>query len=80
MTRLPPGSITSKLYLSMPDLDPIGPSKLTLSKAYTTPGKPASKQPTESHQTLGKTVEDVGRHNELDGEQIADQGKAKSEM
>lgn len=59
----------------MSDLDPIGPSQPTLSKAYTTLGNPVSKQPAESYQTLGKTVEDVGRQNGLDGEQIAALGE-----
>ena len=82
MTRLPLGSITSKRSLNFTHDQNARPRSYWLIlansiKAYTTPGKPASKQPAESYQTLGKTVEDIGRRNELDGEQIAALGEGK---
>jgi hypothetical protein len=104
----------------MSALDPSGASQPTLSEAYTTPGNPSSKNPSESQQTAsnaadssspveqripekqasesqatapsfgrgirgapageeakGKTEEDVGRHNELDGAQMAAPGEGK---
>jgi len=104
----------------MSALDPSGASQPTLSQAYTTPGNPSSKNPSESQKTAsnsadssspvdqrvpekqaseneatpsslgrgihgappgeeakGKTEEDVGRHNELDGEQMAMPGEGK---
>jgi hypothetical protein len=103
----------------MSALDPSGASQPTLNQAYTTPGNPASKDPTEKSQTaanaqddseqveqrvpreqatgqgqpsaLGRGVhgapageegkglseEDVGRHNELDGAQMAMPGEGR---
>ncbi|KAF2132586.1 hypothetical protein P153DRAFT_283788 [Dothidotthia symphoricarpi CBS 119687] len=106
----------------MSGLDPQGPSQPTLNQAYTTPGNPASKDPTEKSESefnasdnsaivdkrvptkqasdaqgeanskapgggihgapageeaKGKTHEDVGRHNELDGEQMAAPGEGR---
>ncbi|KAF1946263.1 hypothetical protein EJ02DRAFT_394444 [Clathrospora elynae] len=107
----------------MSGLDPKGPSQPTQDQAYTTPGNPAQKDPTEQQQTQfnaadnsasvdqriptkqatdaqglqnakfgegkgthgapageeakGLTEEDVGRHNELDGEQMAAPGEGR---
>jgi hypothetical protein len=128
LNRLPQSSKSSKSQqlpdttpvLKMSALDPSGDSQPTLSQAYTTPGNPSSKNPSEAQQTAfnaadtsspidkrvpqkqapesqatasslgrgirgapageeakGKTEEDVGRHNELDGEQMAAPGEGK---
>lgn len=102
----------------MSALDPTGPSQPTLNQAYTTPGNPATKDPSEQLQTdqnalddsrpvdqrvpqtqategtpsslgrgihgapageerKGLTEEDVGRHQELDGEQMAAPGEGR---
>ena len=106
----------------MSALDPSGPSQQTLNQAYTTPGNPASKNPSEDSQAQsqaidssqpidkrvpptqsssaghdgqpsalgsgvrgapageeakGLTQEDVGRHKELDGDQMAAPGEGR---
>ena len=104
----------------MSDLDPKGPSQPTQSQAYTTPGNPSTKNPSEQFQTseqahdtsvpvdrrrvpekqtsgdgmpssLGRGIhgapageerkglgyEEVGRHKELDGEQMAAPGEGR---
>lgn len=107
---------------TMSGLDPQGPSQPTLNQAYTTPGNPVSKDPSEQLQSefnatdnsaavdkriptkqasdgqgeanakapsggihgapageeaKGKTEEDVGRHKELDGAQMAAPGEGR---
>ncbi|KAF1975315.1 hypothetical protein BU23DRAFT_552705 [Bimuria novae-zelandiae CBS 107.79] len=105
----------------MSALDPSGPSQPTLNQAYTTPGNPATKDPTEQAQSnsnalddskpidkripreqvaqgtegqpkapgggihgapsgeesKGLSEEDVGRHKELDGQQMAMPGEGR---
>jgi hypothetical protein len=115
-------SRTSKPRTMSSGQQPTGPSQPTLNQAYTTPGNPADKDPTEKAQSgfnaadnsasveqriptkqasdaqglenakapgggvhgapageesKGLTEEDVGRHNELDGQQMAAPGEGE---